>query len=91
MGCAHFCCRRFDEAIPKLLLAIQEDPSFAMPYRYLAAGYAHLGRRDEARETVARLRGINTVVVMADPSYLRDAEHRELLQSGLRLATGDTA
>ena len=28
MGCAHFLARRFDDAVPKLLLAIQEDPTF---------------------------------------------------------------
>jgi hypothetical protein len=37
IGIAHFLCRRFDEAVPKLLLAIQEDPSYSQPYRYLAA------------------------------------------------------
>jgi hypothetical protein len=33
--------RRFDEAVQKLRLAIQEDPSFPEPYRFLAACYAH--------------------------------------------------
>ena len=28
IGSAHFLARRFDEAVPKLLLAIQEDPTF---------------------------------------------------------------
>jgi adenylate cyclase len=46
IGTAHFVSRRFDEAVPKLLLAIQEDPSFPYSYRYLAACYAHMGRRD---------------------------------------------
>ena len=31
IGYAHFFARRFDEAVPKLLLAIQDDPSF--PHR----------------------------------------------------------
>jgi len=47
-----------------------------------------MGRLDDAREIVARLRAI-TSVVMPDASYLRDAEHRELLLSGLRLAAGE--
>src|SRR5215469_6939251 len=34
IGQAHFLAQRFDEAVPKLLLAIQEDPSFPAPYRY---------------------------------------------------------
>jgi hypothetical protein len=74
--------------VPKLLLAVQEDPSYAQPYRYLAACYAHMGRLDKAREIVARLRAI-TPVVMPDANYLRNTEHRELYLSGLSLAAGD--
>ena len=85
IGCAHFLARRFDEAAPKLLLAIQDDPSHATPYRFLAACYAHMGRLDEAREVIALLRSIAPVVI-PDVSYLRNPEHRDLLLSGLRLA-----
>jgi adenylate cyclase len=88
MGAAHFFSRRFDEAVPKLLLAIQEDPSFRQPYRYLAACYAHMGRLDDAREIVKRL-GAIAPVVMPNASYLRNAKHRELYLSGLRLAMGE--
>ena len=88
IGTAHFLSRRFDKAVPQLLLAIQEDPSFPDPYRYLAACYAHMGRFDEAREMVKRLRAITSVVV-PDASYLRNAEQRELFLSGLRLAAGE--
>ena len=73
----------------KLLLAIQEDSAYVQPYRYLAACYAHMGRLDEAREIVDRLRAI-TPAVIADASYLRNAAHRELYLSGLRLAAGET-
>jgi len=88
IGAAHFLCRRFDEAVPKLLLAIQEDPSFPDPYRYLAACYAHMGRLDEAREMVERLRAIASLVI-PDASRFRNPEHRELFLSGLRLAAGE--
>jgi TolB-like protein/class 3 adenylate cyclase len=88
IGIAHFFSRRFDEAVPKLLLAIREDPSFQYPYRVLAACFAHMGRLDEAREIVARLRAV-TGIVIPDVSYLRCAEHRELYLSGLRLAAGE--
>jgi Flp pilus assembly protein TadD len=88
MGHAHLLSQRFDQAVPQLLLAIQEDPSLPNPYRDLAACYAHMGRLDDAREVVALLRAI-TAVVMPDASYLRNAEHRELLLSGLRLAMGE--
>jgi len=74
--------------VPKLLLAIQEDQSHPLPYRYLAACYAHMGRLDDAREIVERLRAI-TAVVIPDASHLRNAEHRELYLSGLRLAADE--
>jgi adenylate cyclase len=88
IGAAHFYARRFDEAVPKLLLTIQEDPSHPVPYRYLAACYAHTGRLDDAREIVTKMRAI-TPVVIPDASFLRNPEHRELLLSGLRLAAGE--
>ena len=44
-------------------IAIQEDPSFPVPYRYLAACYAHMGRLAEAREILARLRAISSIVI----------------------------
>jgi TolB-like protein/class 3 adenylate cyclase/predicted ATPase len=88
IGQAHFLARRFDEAVPKLLLAIQDDPTFPAPYRYLAACYAHMGRLAEAREIVRRLRAIGGVVI-PDTRNLRNAEHRELYLSGLRLASGE--
>ena len=88
IGAAHFLSRRFDEALPKLLLAIQENPDYPVSYRYLAACYAHMGRLDEAREIVARLRAI-TPLVVSSADYLRDVEQRELLMSGLRLAAGE--
>jgi adenylate cyclase len=87
IGGAHFFARRFDEAVPKLLLAIQEA-SYVQPYRYLATCYAHMGRLDEAREIVSRLRA-TTPVVMPDANYLRNVQHRELFLSGLRLAAGE--
>src|SRR5205823_14719782 len=86
---AHFYSRRFDQALPKLLLAIQESPSAPNPYRFLAACYAHMGHLDKARETITRLRTV-TSVVLPDANYVRNPEHRELFLSGLRLATGET-
>ena len=88
IGFAHFFARRFDEALAKLVLAIQEAPSNPHPYRFLAACYAHMGRLDEAREVVERLRALTSVVIPS-ATPLRNAEHRELLLSGLRLAVGE--
>jgi len=88
IGQAHFLSRRFEEAAPKLLLAIQEDRSFPLAYRFLAACYAHMGRFDDAREIVGRLRAITSVVIL-DASFLRQPEHREIYLSGLRLAVDE--
>jgi tetratricopeptide (TPR) repeat protein len=88
IGYAHFLGRRFDEAVPKLLLTIQDDPSRPQAFRYLAACYAHMGRLDDAREIVGRLRAI-TADLIPDASYLRNPKHRELFLSGLRLAAGE--
>ncbi len=88
IGAAHFASRRFGDAAPKLLLAIQEDPGFPLPYRCLAACYAHMGRLGDARAIVERLRAISPVVV-PDANFLRNPEHRELFLSGLRLAAGE--
>jgi TolB-like protein len=87
IGSAHFLSRRFDEALPTLLLAIQDDPGFSDAYRLLAACYAHMGRLHEAHAIVARLRAITAQVVPHILPY-RVPEHRELLLSGLRLAMG---
>jgi adenylate cyclase len=85
IGAAHFVRRRFDEAVPNLLLAIQEDPDYPAPYRFLAATYAHMGRLDEAQDVIRRLRTISPVVVPPNPQF-RNPEHRALLLSGLRKA-----
>ena len=89
IGCRHFLSKGFAEAIETLPLAIQEDPN-AVAYRFLSACYAHLGRLEEAREALDRMRLIDPVVM---PSYLplRFPQHRELLLSGLRLALGEEA
>jgi tetratricopeptide (TPR) repeat protein len=97
IGVAHFFCRRFDEAVPHLLLAIQEDPGEAPRYRFLAACYAHMGQLDDARKIITRLRTITSTVVpdgrqSADgglSAFLRNPEHRQLFLSGLRLAMGE--
>jgi adenylate cyclase len=89
IGTACFVKRRFDEAASKLLLAIQDNPGATASYRLLAACYAHMGRLDEARAIVARLRAITPLVLPSDLPY-RNPEYRELYLSGLRLAAGET-
>ena len=87
IGGAHFPSRRFDQAVPKLLLAIQEDPSYPSAYRWLAACYARLGRLDEAREIARRLSAM-TPVAVPRAMYWRNPKDRELFLQGLRLAAG---
>jgi adenylate cyclase len=88
MGMAYFFKHRFDEAAAKLLLSIQDDPGFPPSYRFLAACYAHMGRLDEARAIVARLRAITPQIVPRDQPW-RNPEDRELFLLGLRLAAGE--
>jgi len=89
IGGALLLSRRFDEAIPKLLLSIQANTGSPVPYRYLTICYAHLGRLDEARATLAKLRAI-TSEVMPNLAHYRNPEHRELFLLGLRLAADET-
>jgi tetratricopeptide (TPR) repeat protein len=88
MGVAFFAGRRFEEAAAKLLQAIQVHPAYPGSYRFLAACYAHMGRLDEAREVVHRLKELTPALVPSS-TLLQKPEHRELLLSGLRLAVGE--
>ena len=85
---ACFFSRRFDDAAAKLLESLERAPSFTVTYRVLASCYAHMGRLDDAREIVRRLRTI-TSAVMEPATRYRNPELRELFLSGLRLAAGE--
>ena len=89
IGYALFFSRRFEEAVPRLRVAIEDSPVFPTPYRFLAACYAQMGLLAEARTTIARLREITPEVMVNYPLPFRDPEHRELFLSGLRLAAGE--
>jgi TolB-like protein/class 3 adenylate cyclase len=88
MGTAYFFKRQFDEAASTLLLSIQDNPGSPPPYRFLASCYAHMGRLDEARAIVAKLRAITPLVVPSDLPFRNPAD-RKLFLSGLRLAAGE--
>ena len=88
LGTAHFFNKQFDDAAAILQASLEQAPSFAVPYRFLASCYAHMGRLDEARDIVERLRAITPVVVPSTTPY-RNPEHQELFLSGLRLAAGE--
>jgi adenylate cyclase len=80
-GEAHFFSRRFDKAAANLLASLERAPGFPITYRVLAASYAHMGRLDEAREIIRRLRGITPAVMERGTRY-RNPELRELFLSG---------
>ena len=86
IGQAHFFNRRFGDALENLLMAHHHGTNVII-CRFLASCYAHMGRLDDAREIVGRLRSITTIM-MPDASYRRNPKHRELFLSGLRLAAG---
>jgi adenylate cyclase len=85
IGEAYFFGRRFDEAAANLLASLELAPNFPVTYRVLASCYAHMGRIEEAREIVRRLRAI-TPAVMEPATRYRNLELRELFLSGLRIA-----
>jgi adenylate cyclase len=88
IGLAYLFRHLFEQAASNLLLSIQEHPGFPNSYRALASCYAHMGRFEEAREIVGRLRDITPFVMPSVIPY-RNPEHRELFLPGLRLAAGD--
>jgi len=87
IGIALFFNRRFDEAAAKLLASLEQVPSLALTYQFLASCYAHMERLDEARAIASRLRSLTPVVVPSGAQF-RNPEQRELYLSGLRLAAG---
>ena len=89
LGVAHFFSRRFDQAAEILAVSMREGAS-ATAYTALASCYAHMGRLDEARAVVERLRAIAPNVMSSSVPYT-NPEQRELLLSGLRLAAGAAA
>jgi tetratricopeptide (TPR) repeat protein len=88
VGEAYFFKRQFDVAAGKLLLSIQDHPGSPPAYRTLAACYAHMGRLDEARAIVARVRALTPLVVQSDLPF-RNPEDSQFFLSGLRLAADE--
>ncbi|MGC2202519.1 MAG: adenylate/guanylate cyclase domain-containing protein [Stellaceae bacterium] len=88
IGVAHFFAGRLEEARAALLRSLQEKPNWVPTYRFLASCYAHMGRLDEARDVIRRLRTLTSVLVPSAENW-RDPNHREFYLSGLRLAAGE--
>jgi TolB-like protein/class 3 adenylate cyclase len=90
IGVGHFFARRFEQAEAALLLSLEEIPTWVPTYRFLASCRVHMGRLDEARGTVKRLRAL-TPVVVPSATHWRNPEHRGLYLAGLRRAVDETA
>jgi len=86
---ARFFRGRLDDAAATLLQALQENPTYPLANRALASCYAQMGRLDEARAVVARLRAITPMLIPEETNY-RNPEHREIFLSGLRWVVGET-
>jgi pentatricopeptide repeat protein len=72
---------------PRRRCDIQTEALQTGIHRCLASCYAHMGRLDEARDIVQRLRAI-TPTVMPYARPWRNPEHWEFFLAGLRLAAG---
>ena len=88
IGEAYLFGRRFDEAAVNLRASLERAPGFPITYRVLASCFVHMGRVDDARQIIGRLRAI-TPVVMEPATRYRNLELRELFLSGLRLAVSE--
>ena len=89
IGICHFWQRRFDQAASALEASFHELPSYAMTTWFLAACYAHMGRLAGARDFAARHGIVPGGQWLKIGLLYGDREQRELLLSGLRLATAE--
>ena len=91
IGNAYFMARRLDEAEATLRRSLESQAQWPPTYRILASCYAHMGRIDDARATLDKLRLITNVVVPPRQRLAwRDPEAMEFFLSGLMLAAGQT-
>jgi len=88
LGIAHFFSGRFVQAAEILAIYTREGAS-ATAYCFLASCYGHMGRLDEARVVIERVRAIAPNALSSSSLPYSNPEQRELLLSGLRLAAGE--
>jgi pentatricopeptide repeat protein len=55
VGMAHFSAERYEEAVEWSKRSLRGNPKWPATWRILAAGYAHLGRLDDARNAFAEM------------------------------------
>ena len=91
MGNAYFMARRLDEAEATLRRSLESQAKWPPTFRILASCYAHMGRIDDARATLDKLRLITNVIVPPRQRLAwRDPEAMEYFLSGLMLAAGQS-
>jgi TolB-like protein/class 3 adenylate cyclase len=91
MGICHFFQPRFDKAAAVLEASFLELPTYTLTLWFLASCYAQMGRLSEAREFAARHAIGPGGPWLVIGHMFTNPEHRELVLSGLRLATGERA
>jgi adenylate cyclase len=89
MGICHFFQRRFDEAAAALAASFRELPTYPLTMWFLASCYAQMGRVSEAREFAGRQAIRPGGPWLTIGQMFSNPAHRELVLSGLRLATGE--
>jgi len=89
IGMGHFFARRNEKAAEMFGLSLQEHSRWPPTLRFMASCLAHMGRLEEAKEMVKRLRAITPVVVPTAEQW-RIREDRAYYLDGLRLAAGIT-
>jgi adenylate cyclase len=87
-GMGHFFSRRLEKAVEMFALSLEQGAEWPPTLRFMAACLAHLGRLDEAREIVMRLRALTPVVIL-NADHWRIAEDRQFFLNGLQLAAAE--
>jgi len=85
----HFFARRLEPAAAMLLLSAHEYPGWPPCLRFLASCHAHLGRLDEAKSAIEKLRKV-TPVLVPSTEHWRMIEQRRFFLDGLSLAVGSS-
>jgi hypothetical protein len=89
MACAHFAAGRYAEAISWGEKAMRERPNFILPACAVATSAALIGRLDEARRIVARMRRLAPALRLSNIKHLIvlcRAEDHARWERGLREA-----
>jgi adenylate cyclase len=81
----HFFLGRTDRAEETLLQALQQNPTYPLALRFLASCCAHLGRLNDARAVVTRLRAVTPTIIPEETNFRVRAQN-DMYLSGLRLA-----